>query len=183
MAKQIQNIKSALSGGGARPALFDIQITPPAGINVDVLKFQATAKTSQIPASTLGVVEVPYFGRKVKVAGDRTFAEWTVTIINDEDWRVRAGLENWLHLINAHQGNVRQAPVNSNPETYKGVATVYQYSKTGEILQEYYFYGLFPTEVAAIDVSWETVDTIQEFAVTFQYDHWERSSTPSAIVG
>ena len=131
-------------------------------------------RAAQMPASTLGTIEVPYFGRKVKIAGDRTFAEWTITIMNDEDMIIRNAMEQWSNSINSHLGNLRSFAT-ASPALYKANASVVHYGKTGLPLRTYTFNGLFPTEVSPIDLDWNTTDTLEEFTVTFQYDYWEVS--------
>ena len=129
-------------------------------------------RAAQMPASTLGTIEVPYFGRKVKIAGDRTFAEWTVTLIQDEDMTIRNSMEQWSNSINSHLGNLRSFST-ASPTLYKANASVTHFGKTGLPLRTYTFNGLFPTEVSPIDLDWNTTDTLEEFTVTFQYDYWE----------
>jgi hypothetical protein len=170
MAFNVNEIKSQLTLGGAKASLFQVQVLNPVNSGGD-LKTPFMVKAAQIPASELGVIEVPYFGRKVKIAGDRTFAEWTVTVINDEDFLVRNAMEEWMASINTHEGNIRAA-ASASPLQYKSQAQIIQYSKTGLPLREYTFEGLFPTNVAPIEMSWETTDAIEEFQVTFQYDYW-----------
>ena len=106
MAFNVQEIRSQLVGGGARPSLFQVTLQNPVNAEAD-LKSTFMVQAAQIPASTMGIIEVPYFGRKVKIAGDRTFAEWTVTVINDEDFLIRNALEQWSNAINTHETNVR----------------------------------------------------------------------------
>ena len=173
MAFNIQEIRSQLVLGGARASLFQVQIANPANGAGDI-KVPFMVKAAAIPASTLGSIEVPYFGRKIKVAGDRTFAEWTVTIINDEDFLVRNAMEQWMNSINSHAGNIREFG-SASPLLYKSNAQITQFSKTGVPIREYTFNGMFPTEVSAIEMAWETTDAIEEFTVTFQYDFWEVS--------
>lgn len=173
MAFNIQEIRSQLALGGARNSLFQVQIANPANGAGDI-KVPFMVKAAQIPAATLGVVEVPYFGRKIKIAGDRTFAEWTVTIINDEDFLIRNAMEQWMHTINSHADNIREFG-SASPLLYKSNAQITQFSKTGVPIREYTFNGMFPTEVSTIDMAWETTDAIEEFTVTFQYDFWEVS--------
>lgn len=169
MTFNVNEMRSQLIGGGARPGLFQVQLTNPInGVADQKLSFMAKATT--LPASLLGTIEVPYFGRKIKVAGDRTFEEWSITVINDEDFLVRNAMEEWMNAINLHAQNV--TTLGGSPADYKTQAQVTQYGKTGDILRVYNFNGLFPTNVAAIDMNWETVDTIEEFTVTFQYDWW-----------
>ena len=124
-------------------------------------------KTAGLPASNLGSYTVPYFGRQVKYGGDRTFEDWTVTVINDEDFAVRNALEAWSNAVNSHDSNTRALP-----QSYKSNGIVTQYSKNGSPLRTYIFEGLYPVTIDSIPLSWETVDTIEEFGVTFQYDLW-----------
>lgn len=173
MAFNIQEIRSQLALGGARNSLFQVQIANPANGAGDV-KVPFMVKAAQIPASTLGMIEVPYFGRKIKIAGDRTFAEWTVTVINDEDFLIRNAMEQWMNSINSHAGNIREFG-SASPLLYKSNAQITQFSKTGVPIREYTFNGMFPTEVSTIEMAWETTDAIEEFTVTFQYDFWEVS--------
>lgn len=170
MAFNVNEIRSQLTLGGAKPSLFQVQIQNPANAIAD-LKVPFMVKAAAIPSSNLGVVEVPYFGRKIKVAGDRTFEEWTVTVINDEDFLVRNAMEEWMNTINSHQDNTRDFGA-ASPNLYKAQAQITQFSKTGVPIREYSFDGLFPTNISAIEMSWETVDAIEEFTVTFQYDWW-----------
>ena len=146
MAFNINEIKSQLALGGARPSLFQVTLTNP--------------------------VNAAYFGRKVKIAGDRTFAEWTVTLIQDEDMIIRNSMEQWSNSINSHLGNLRSFAT-ASPTLYKANASVTHFGKTGLPLRTYTFNGLFPTEVSPIDLDWNTTDTLEEFTVTFQYDYWE----------
>jgi len=171
MAFNINEIRSQLSLGGARPTLFQVNISNPANAAAD-LKTPFLVRASQVPASTLGFIEVPYFGRKVKIAGDRTFAEWNVTVINDEDFLIRNSMEEWMNTINSHLGNVRGFG-SASDLSYKSTAQVIQYSKTGVPIREYSFNGIFPTNITEMDVDWNATDVIQEFNVTFQYDWWE----------
>jgi hypothetical protein len=170
MAFNINELRSQLVFGGAKASLFQVQIFNPATTVAD-LKTPFMVKATSIPASTLGMVEVPYFGRKVKIAGDRTFEEWSVTVINDEDFLVRNAMEQWSASINSHQGNITSFG-SASPLQYKSTALVTQFSKTGVPIREYTFNGIYPTSVAAIEMAWQTVDEIEEFVVTFQYDWW-----------
>ena len=170
MAFNINEMRAQLTGGGARPTLFQVQITNPVN-NAGDLKTPFMVQASQLPASTLGTVPVPYFGRVVNVSGDRTYAEWNVTVINDEDFLIRNAMEEWSHAINSPQGNVN-AFGTSNPSAYKSQATITQYGKQGQILRTYNFTGLFPINIAEIATDWSSTDDLERFDVTFQYDYW-----------
>ena len=171
MAFNINDIRAQLTFGGARPSLFQVIISNPINPVAD-LKLPFLCKAAQIPTSQLGLIEVPYFGRRIKMAGDRTFDPWTVTIINDEDFLVRNAMEEWNNSINLYQQNVT-ALGSGAPSLYKSQATVTQYGKAGETLRVYQFNGIFPQVVSPIDLAWATQDEIEDFQVSFQYDSFE----------
>jgi hypothetical protein len=171
MPFNVNDIRAQLSFGGARSSLFQVQIQNPVNATAD-LKVPFMVKASTIPASNISEVEVPYFGRRIKMAGDRTFEPWSVTVINDEDFLIRNAMENWMASINTHRGNINNLGT-SSPVAYKAQAQVTQYSKTGQVLRAYTFTGLFPTSVAATAVAWDAGPEPQEFEVTFSYDWWE----------
>ena len=174
MAFNIDEFKTrGLQYGGARPALFQVAVTPPAPIGLDLTsaqKFLFAAQASSIPESTVGSIEVPYFGRKIKIAGDRTFGDWRVTVMNDEDFGVRAMFEKWSNALNRLVSNTRQAEVDF--ENYKAVMNVIQYGKDGSVLREYEIIGAFPTTIDAIDLNWDSQNQIESFNVSFAYDYW-----------
>jgi len=170
MAFNINDIKSQLQGGGARPSLFQVRITNPATTEADaVVPFMV--KAAAIPASIVTPIEVFYFGRPMKVAGQRAFENWTVTVINDEDFRVRRALETWSYNINSYSGNLREFPT-SSPAEYKARAEVIQYGKNGEELRTYVFEGLFPIVIGPIELSWDNGNAIEEFTCEFSLDYW-----------
>ena len=182
MAFSIDQFKSALALGGARPSLFEVQITfnPGNGIITDgLLKAPFMVRATTIPASTVGSFPVPYFGRQIKLAGDRVFEDWQVTVINDEDFAVRAAFEEWSKLINSHEPNLASlrpglGTIGASTTGYKANAVVKQYSKLGgPPIRTYQFIGLYPTIISDIQLGWNEVDQIEEFAVQFSYDYWE----------
>lgn len=166
MVFSINQFKSELVGGGARPSLFQVQIINPI-LGVADFKVPFMVKAAALPASNLGTYVVPYFGRDIKYAGDRTFEDWSVTIINDEDFAIRNAMEAWSNAINSHIGNTRALP-----QQYKSDAIITQYGKDGQTLRIYNFQGIHPITIASIPMSWETKDAIEDFEVTFQYDLW-----------
>ena len=162
MPFNITDFKGNFPFDGARPNLFEVNIP------VFDQKLTFTAKTAQLPGSTVGTIEVPYFGRTIKMAGNRTFPEWTITVINDEDFIIRNQLEEWMARINGHESNLAEAFYSQ----YSFDAEVYQYGKQGNILKTYTFIDMFPIDISPIDVSWDANDAIEEYAVTFQYQYW-----------
>ena len=166
MAFNINQFKSELVGGCARPTLFQCQITNPVNTTADI-KVPFMVRAAGIPESTVGQYSVPYFGRQVKYAGDRTFADWTVTVINDEDFAIRNAMEEWMNFINSHDSNSRGLP-----QQYKSNGQITQFSKDGSPLRTYVFEGMFPIAIDGIQMDWSATDSIEEFSITFQYDLW-----------
>ena len=175
--KSISDFKSALIGGGARPNLFEVELTTlPSGVTGwDAETFRFMCKAASLPAQNIAAIDIPFRGRIFKVAGDRTIDPWTVTIINDENFLLRNAFENWTQQIADLSTNIGA----TLPESYMTNATVYQLGRgskasstnsSGErnvVLKEYEFVEIFPTSVSAIDLSYDTGDTIEEFTVEF----------------
>ena len=174
MAFEINQFRAQMIGDGARPNLFEVAMPFPtfAGNADTATKLSFMCKTAQLPGATIGVVPVQYFGRELKFAGNRTFADWTITVINDEDFTVRNAFERWLNALNSHSTNVRN-PAALRPGNYTVDANVSQYGKSGSELKKYRFVGVFPTDLTPIDVDWGSNDTIEEFSVTLSYQWWE----------
>ena len=175
--KTLSQFKSNLLGGGARPNLFEVELTTlPAGIEWEAEKFRYMCKAAALPASNIAQIDVPFRGRIFKVAGDRTFDVWQITVINDEDFKIRTAFESWMGLISKLDNNMGA----TNPDAYMTNATVFQLGRgsqkesrdnTGSnnaVLKEYEFVDIFPTAISAIDLSYDTSDAIEEFTVDFQ---------------
>jgi len=174
MPFNINEFRSKMPGDGARPNLFEVRMVVPF---FGVEEFTFKCKSAQIPGETIGVVTVPYFGREVKFAGNRTFADWSVTVINDENFTIRKGFERWMERINGHVDNKRD-PAYRTPESYVGQATVLQYRKDGisPFALQYNFKDIFCTDISAIDLDWGSNDAIEEFTVNFSYSYWTSTS-------
>jgi hypothetical protein len=175
MAFNVNQFRTQLQGDGARPNLFEVQLSFPSyvqGRSVASAKSTFMVKTAALPGSTVGMVTVPYFGREVKVAGNRTFADWSVTVINDEDFAIRNAMESWFRGINENVTNLRQAVARTSQQ-YGVDAIVTQFAKTGQALKRYRFVGMFPTDLSQIDLDWGSNDTIEEYTVNFAYQYWE----------
>jgi hypothetical protein len=180
--RKITDFKSKLTGGGARPNLFEVELAfPPAvGIDNDTLqKARFLVKAAALPASTVAPIDVPFRGRILKIAGDRTFETWTIKIINDTDFVIRSAFEKWMNTIN----RMNDATGLTNPEEYQSDAYVYQLSRDGGILRSYRFYDVFPTNITTIDLSYETTDQLEEFDVELQVNWWEASKGTSPEAG
>lgn len=177
MAFNIAEFRAAMIGDGARPNLFSVSLTFPnvASSPIASQKLTFMAHAAQLPASTMGVARQHYFGREVKFAGDRVFQDWSISVINDEDFIIRNAFEKWSDKLNSHSQNVRAAGAISSL-LYTADATVTQFSKTGVPLKTYKFVGMFPSQIDPINLEWGQNDRIEEFGVTFSYQYWDSDS-------
>ena len=187
-------------GDLARPNLFQVELTfPQAGLegagiggsggagdaaeaaagetNTDSTLATLLVKAANIPASTVGVIEVPYRGRTIKIAGDRTFEPWTVTVLNDANFVIRSQLENWSTQIQALQQNFQSFDA---PQQYQTNAIVRQYDRQSEQTRAYKFEGIWPSNISAIDLAWDSNDTPEEYTVEFQVQYWTYASDVNA---
>ena len=179
--RTIENFRGKLTGGGARSNLFEVDITYPTGMEGEgdaKNNGQFLIKAAEIPAANIGNIPVPYRGRILPVAGDRTFDPWTITVINDTDFSIRNAMEQWSNFINDIQTNQGSA----DPASYQTNAIVKQLSRDGgtsgnsdtiPILREYKFEGIYPNSVSSIPLDYGATDQIQEFQVTFNYLFYE----------
>ena len=174
--KTISQFKSQLIGGGARPNLFEVELTTlPAGIAWPSDNFRYMCKAAQLPASVIANIDIPFRGRIFKVAGDRTIEPWSITVINDEDFRIRKAMEEWVDRIAKLENNLGA----TDPSAYMVNAKVFQLGRgatvssstnagdRNAVLREYEFIDIFPTNVSSIDLSYDSSDTIEEFVVDF----------------
>ena len=178
--RTISNFKSKLTGGGARANLFEVVLTFPdaAQPDQDVLdKARFLVKGANMPSSNVSPIEVPFRGRTLKIAGDRSVESWTVTVINDADFAIRSAFERWMNTINRVSDNTGL----TNPADYQADAYVYQLDRDGSTLRSYRFYDTFPTQVGPIELSYDA-QGIQEFTVELQVQYWEavKGSGPNA---
>ena len=179
--RTISDFKSRLSGGGARPNLFEVELAFPDAVAIDndvLQKARFLVKAAALPASNIAPIEIPFRGRILKIAGDRTFETWTITVINDTDFSIRSAFEKWMNVINKMSDATGQV----DPEEYQKDAMVHQLDRDGGILRSYKFWDIFPTNISTIDLSYETTDTIQEFTVELQVQWWEayKGSSPQS---
>ena len=188
--RTLDAFKGRMIGGGARPNLFECELFFPAdaipeNTSSDELedKSRFLVKAAQLPASNITPIQIPFRGRNLKIAGDRTFDPWTVTVINDAQFNIRDAMEQWSNLINDLQFDVGDI----NPADYQTKAEVFQLSrqsqgsggqsagKGGEIIQTlrtYNFEGIYPNAVSSIPLDYGATDQIEEFQVTFNYLFW-----------
>ena len=180
--RTITDFKSKMSGGGARPNLFEVELVfpDPIAIENDVKeKSRFLVKAAQLPASNITPIEVNFRGRILKIAGDRTFDTWTVTVINDVDFAIRSAFEKWMNFIN----KMEDATGAQDPAAYQPDAYVHQLDRDGSTLRTYKFHDVFPTNISAVDLSYETVDSVEEFTVEFQVQWWEAIKGTGANAG
>lgn len=170
-------------GQGVKPNMFLIDIQFPASIALQTEDQNLTnilCKSAALPGSNLGVIEVPFRGRTVKIAGDRTFDTWTTTFFNDKDFKLRAFFEQWANSINTHEGNTAPLFTPNNSDGYMADLGVKQLEKDaseeGAILREYTLKYCFPTNVSSIDLAYDSNDQIEEFSVEWQYSYFTADS-------
>ncbi len=193
--RTLNDFKNRMSGGGARPNLFECELNFPDaaldGVNISE-KTRFLVKAASLPGSTINVIDIPFRGRNLKIAGDRTFDPWTITVINDVDFNIRNAFERWMNYMNKHEDNSGEL----DPGKYQKDMKVYQLGKAkiksdmstdGEmqVLKAYAFYGTFPTSISAIDLSYDQADTIEEFTVDLQVQWWDalKPDGKSSILG
>ena len=162
----LDSFKAKLKGGGARPNLFKVNIPFPTATGGSSELASFMIKAASLPASIINPIEVPYFGRRIKLAGSRSYANWTVTVMNDENFAVRSALEAWSSQINSGQTNLRTL------SAYRSTATVKQFAKDGSVLREYDFVNIFPLDIGPIALAWDDGDNVETFDVEFAYDYW-----------
>lgn len=177
--RSIVDFRARLTGSGARPNLFRVVMKFPnlalPGEADDLISF--LAESSSLPADKLGEIEVPYMGRKTYYPGDREFDPWTITVLCDENFKVRDAFERWLSALNAHVANIRDFQA-ATPAGYTTDPIIQQLSKLDlPPIKQYKMAGAFPTEVGAIETDWGTNNTIAKFQVTLRYQWWEATGT------
>ena len=169
----VDDFKAKLRGGGARANLFKATINFPAYAGGDVETTSFLCEAAQLPGSTITPIVVPFRGRQLKMAGDRTFDTWSPTIINDTDFVIRDSMERWMNGMNAHSANTGL----TNVVDYEADLIVDQLDKDGSIIKTYNFRGCFPTAVSPIDLSYASESEIERFTVEFQVQYWEANTT------
>lgn len=164
MAMGIEEFRSVVNNF-SRPTLFKVTIPSMLGVATEFL-----VKAASIPESVIGTIEVPYLGRKIKIPGDRTYNDWQITVMDDQLHVLRKAFEEWSNQINGFESNV--GVLNYNDVLHD--AFVRQLAQDGTPTAIYKLVGCFPTEIGAIDLSWESNDTIAEYTVTLSYQYWVR---------
>lgn len=179
--RKITDFKSKMSGGGTRSNLFEVELSFPAAVGIDAVTLDKTrflVKAAALPASNVTPVEVAFRGRMLKLAGDRTFETWTITVLNDTDFSIRSSFEKWSNYMNRLSDNTGT----TDPALYQADAFVYQLNRDGSILRSYHFYDTFPTQISTIALDYSN-ENIQEFTVEMQVHWWEAIKGTSAAAG
>ena len=191
----LSQFKTQLAGGGARPNLFKVNLDSfPGRTQAAANQLEFLVKGAQLPESTVGLIEVPFRGRTFKVAGDRTFAPWSITVINDTDFAIRNAMETWMQTIAQYQ----DGSGSTTPSSYMKEATVTQLNRSPSNLGSnsragtespssnvagiYKFYDIWPSSISAIDLSYDSSDVIEEFTVEFQVNYWAPFSKTDGAV-
>ena len=169
----VDDMKAKLVGGGARPNLFKVTMSFPSYVTANVELASYMCKATSMPASTIAPIAVPFRGRNLQIAGDRTFDPWSVTIINDTDFNVRNSFEQWMNGINQHKLNTGL----TQPSSYMADMIVEQLDKDGTVEKTYNIRGTFPTNLGAIELSYDSENAIEEFEVELQIQYWESNKT------
>lgn len=170
--RTLSDFKAKMTGGGARPNLFEVVLQFPISAPTDTDTLQKTrflVKAAALPASNIGPIEVPFRGRVLKLAGDRTFDTWTITVLNDTDFSIRSAFEKWMNSMN----RMEDATGTQDPAFYQSDAYVYQLDRDGSTLRTYRFHDVFPNNLSSMDLNYESTDSIHEFTVEMQVQWWE----------
>ena len=177
--------------GGARPTLFQyILSTGGSGQTGSSIQLPAqqlaqlpfVVRAASIPASAINSIDVPYMGRKIKLAGDRDFGDYTIVVMCDEDYGLREMFEAWQNSINSLESNVREAALTT--ENYKLDFNVRQFAKDGTIIRSYKMVGGWPKVVSPIDLDWDAQNAIETFSVVFSVDYWlpDPTDSPTTLI-
>ena len=170
--RSIEDFKAVLQGGGVRPTMFEVEMTFPETVVPDptLATNEGTflIKAASLPASNVGVINVPFRGRQLKVSGDRTFADWQIQVVNDVSFGLRKAFEEWSERIQNHNYALGSNTLND----YFASAIVRQLDRDGQQLRAYRFEGIWPSQVDAIDLDFNSTDTVEEYGVTFNVQYW-----------
>jgi hypothetical protein len=177
----ISKFRTAI-GTGSRPNLFKVVVTPPRSTGYDLTGFEYLCRSGSLPSSTLGTIEIPMnAGRRLKMGGDRTFSEWTSTVLNDERYKIRSAIERWQNdivKVNFDIGVIGNRSAGIGAQTTDGLygtVMIYQLKEDGSSVPNgsYRLVNCWPTDISAIDLSYDTTDAVEDFTVTWTYDYFE----------
>jgi hypothetical protein len=132
-------------------------------------------KAAQLPSSVIAQIDVPFRGRQLKIAGDRTFENWNVTVIQESTMEVRNSFERWLNGINEHVNGTGLV----NPVDYQADMLVEQLDRNDNVIKAVNIRGAFPVNLGAIELSYETTDALAEYTIEWAYQYWESAGVTS----
>lgn len=168
----IDDFKTKLTGGGARANLFEVKLQWPNSNSSQIADASFLIKAASLPSSTIGEIDLAYRGRMFKIAGDRTYENWSVTVINDNNMSIRTAMEEWMNIIN---NNVSNTSSSFSPLDYYRNLSITQLDRREQKGKKYTFVGAYPTKVSPIEMAYETNNAIEEFTVDFAYQYWTSS--------
>ena len=178
--RKISDFKSKLTGGGARPNLFEVVLAFPSTVapvneNEVLQKSRFLVKAAALPASTIAPIDIPFRGRILKIAGDRTFENWNITVIQESSMEVRNSFERWLNGINEHVNGTGLV----NPVDYQADMLVEQLDRNDNVIKSVNIRGAFPVNLGAVELSYETTDALAEYTIEWAYQYWESAGVTS----
>jgi hypothetical protein len=178
MAFNVSNFRAALTYDGARPSLFRVKCIAPAWVGLPVEKFTFLARAASIPSSQVGERIVDYFGQAIKLAGDRTYPDYELQVINDESFDIHDAFERWHNGISQYSRTdaVRVDGASSNPLSYTGTVLIEQFGKEGNIIKTYELVNAWVGAISGIALDWRDSNNIEEFSVSFKYDYFITNS-------
>ena len=179
----IEQFKGVLKGGGVRPTMFQVSLSFPEGVVSDGLSADGDrrvtflCKGASLPPSTISNIPIPFRGRELKVAGDRSFADWSVTVINDDSFLIKNAMEKWSEKIQRHNFALGETSL----DQYFSDGYVRQLDRDATVLRTYAFRGIWPTEISAIDLSFDPAGSVEEYQVNFCVQYWTATPSDEAI--
>ena len=173
----VERFKSSLTNGGARPNQFMVQLSFPtyvAGQALAVARAPFLVSVAELPGQTVNPAIVQYRGREVKFVGDRIYAPWTITVLNDAEMSIRSAMEQWMGGMEDYAGKFGRLQL----AEYQRDMQVFQLDRNGNALKSYNIVNAFPVDLSPVALDFGANDQISTFTVTFQYQHFTVSNNP-----
>ena len=177
----VERFKSALTNGGARPNQFMVQLsflTYVAGQALAIARAPFLVSVAELPGQTVNPAIVQYRGREVKFVGDRIYAPWTITVLNDAEMSIRTAMEQWMNGMEDYANKFGRL----QPSEYQRDAQVFQLDRNGNALKSYNIINAFPVDLSPVALDFGANDQISSFTVTFQYQHFTTSNNPAGSI-
>lgn len=176
----VERFKSSLTNGGARPNQFQVQLSFPTYVNIAataVARAPFLVSVAELPGQTVNPAIVQYRGREVKFAGDRVYAPWTITVLNDSDFSVRNGIEQWMNGMDEYELKIGRL----QPSEYQRDVDILQLDRNGNTLKSYTLFSAFPVDLSPVALDFGANDQISTFQVTFQYQYFDTSGNTGGV--